>query len=80
MNKFFRWITALPDEPKTIAQVTVLPAVLNPTTTDQVAFAEWRAAHIQRFLDDPLHANAPHRAHLEAERDMHLAALRMRTS
>lgn len=82
MNKFLQWFFTIPDAPKTevVAQVVARPAVLNPTTTDQVAHAEWRAAHIQRYLDDPSNADQPHREHLEAERDMHLAALRMRTS
>jgi hypothetical protein len=83
MRNFFKWLFTLPGDPKpapVVHQVTVHPAVINPTTTDQVAFAEWRAAHIQRYLDDPQHVDAPHRDHLEAEKAMHLAALRMRTN
>jgi hypothetical protein len=80
MKKFFRWLFELPGDPEpapVVHQVTVQPAVLNPTIADHINFAEWRAAHIQRYLDDPQHADAPHRDHLEAEKAMHLAALRI---
>lgn len=76
---FLKSLFTPPPPATAVHQVTVRPVVVQPTAAEQVDFAAWRAAHIQRFLDDPANASAPQRAHLEAERDMHLAALRMRT-
>jgi len=58
------------------AALYVRPPVLNPAAHEHLSFAEWRAAHIQRWLDDNPDAPDERRNYLHAERDMHLAVLR----
>lgn len=81
MNKFFRWLFEIPGDPPepevVVAQVVARPAVVNPTPAMNREFAEWRAGHIDRWLADPDNTEHHNRDHLTAERDMHLASLRM---
>jgi hypothetical protein len=80
MNRFFKWLLEIPGYPAEIrpgAQVIANPVVVNPTPPASHEFAKWRAGHIDRWLADPDNARHPNKGHLSAERDMHLASLRM---
>ncbi len=83
IKRFWAWLIYLPDypavpvEPEAVAQVVAKPVVLQPTTVQQAEFSAWRAGHIDRWLADPDNLGHPNTEHLTAERDMHLAALRM---
>jgi hypothetical protein len=81
VNKFFQWLLEIPAEPvQPPAQAAMVPRppILQPTASaEQLRFAEWRSAHIQRWLDDPGNKESPHRNHLVAERDMYLSMLQL---
>lgn len=65
-------------KPAEIAVVTN-PPTFNPSEMEERAFAEWRVAHIDRWLVRN-EATAPTSKveHLKAERDMYAAKLRMK--
>jgi len=82
VSKFLKWLVQIPAEPvspgaQVQAAITSKPLVLNPSTMEHLKFAEWRAAHIQRWLDDPATAGSPKRSQLESERDMYISLLRL---
>jgi hypothetical protein len=79
MRKFFRWLFELPDYPEkpVVAKVVVRPVEINPDAHKEVAFAEWRIAHIQRWLDHNPLEPAARREFLKAEREMHINSLKM---
>lgn len=64
------------------AQIAVVtrPPTLNPTQEEERSFASWRIGHLDRWLAHPMNKDADpaKRAHLEAERDMYAAKLRMK--
>lgn len=68
--------------PKPQAQMAVVanPATVNPTEAQNLSFAGWRAAHIDRFLAQhpEMALSDPKKVeYLMAERDMYRAMLRM---
>lgn len=58
-------------------QIVATPPTFNPTPEEDLSFAEWRAAHLDRWLEANPDADPARRARLEAERDMYLAMIRM---
>lgn len=77
------WYTKRPapqPAPTPVATITANPPTLNPTQDEERSFAEWRIGHISRWLAHPMNADADpaKRSHLEAERDMYSAMLRMK--
>lgn len=60
--------------------ITVQPVILNPDEHAKRAWAQWRADHIDRWFEQhpEMRELLPAKwLHLEAERDMHRASLRM---